>query len=62
MTRLVDGEAQGGGARFVKDIAGTDQQVANLERVLGALPNSTGARAAIEDLLETLRVTGTRKS
>jgi hypothetical protein len=40
MTRLVGGEAQGGGARFAKDIAGTDQQAANLDAVLRALPAS----------------------
>ncbi|KQT84695.1 hypothetical protein ASG51_00960 [Methylobacterium sp. Leaf465] len=61
MTRLVGGEAQGGGARYAKDIAGTDQQAANLQAVLSALPNSPGARAAMEDLLQTLRATGQRK-
>lgn len=61
MTRLVGGEAQGGGARFAKDIAGTDQQGANLGAVLRALPNSPGARATMKDLLQTLRATGQRK-
>ena len=61
MTRLVSGEAQGGGARFAKDIAGTDQQAVNLRTVLDALPNSPGARAALEDVLQTLRATGQRK-
>lgn len=39
MGRLVGGEAQGGGARFAKDIAGTDQPDANLGAVVGTLPN-----------------------
>jgi hypothetical protein len=61
MTRLVGGEAQGGGARFAKDIAGTDQQGANLGAVLRELPNSPDAPASVDALLDVLRATGTRK-
>lgn len=61
MGRLVGGEAQGGGARFAKDIAGTDQQEANLRAVVGALPNSPAAPQALRDLMENFRATGTRK-
>ncbi|TXN21282.1 hypothetical protein [Methylobacterium sp. WL9] len=61
MTRLVGGEAQGGGAKFAKDIAGTDQQEANLGAVVGALPNSPDAPRSLVDLIENFRATGTRK-
>ena len=61
MGRLVGGEAQGGGARFAKDIAGTEQQDANLRAVVGALPNSPAAPQALRDLMENFRATGTRK-
>lgn len=61
MGRLVGGEAQGGGARFAKDIAGTRQQETNLDAVLGALPNSPTARQTFNDVVEVLRATGTRK-
>jgi hypothetical protein len=61
MTSLVGGEAQGGGARFAKDIAGTVQQATNLDAVLRALPDSPEAPASVDALLEVLRATGKRK-
>lgn len=59
-TRLVGGEAQGGGARFAKDIAGTEQQTRNLDAVLEAI-GGPAARQPIADVLDVLRATGTRK-
>ncbi|MCJ2038805.1 hypothetical protein MKK55_07525 [Methylobacterium sp. J-059] len=61
MGRLVGGEAQGGGAKFAKDIAGTEQQAWNLDAVLRALPDSPAAPVAVDDLMQILRATGTRK-
>ncbi len=61
MTRLTGGQAQGGGARFAKDIAGSRQAETNLGAVLGALPNSPQAPQRFDDLLDVLRATGTRK-
>ncbi|MEZ0251711.1 MAG: hypothetical protein ACAH20_12285 [Methylobacteriaceae bacterium] len=59
-TRLVGGEAQGGGARFAKDIAGTEQQARNLDAVLEAIERPA-ARQAVADALDVFRATGTRK-
>ncbi|ARO55662.1 hypothetical protein B2G69_17035 [Methylorubrum zatmanii] len=59
-TRTVGGEAQGGGARFAKDIAGTEQQARNLDAVLEAT-GGPAVRQPIADLLDVLRATGTRK-
>ncbi len=59
-TRLVGGEAQGGGARFAKDIAGTEQQARNLEAVLEAT-GGPAVRQPIADVLDVFRATGTRK-
>ncbi|CAO4184678.1 hypothetical protein EEDFHM_04591 [Methylorubrum populi] len=59
-TRLVGGEAQGGGARFAKDIAGTEQQARNLDAVLEATGGPT-VRQPIADVLDVFRATGTRK-
>ncbi|WP_146221852.1 hypothetical protein [Methylobacterium sp. B4] len=59
-TRLVGGEAQGGGARFAKDIAGTEQQARNLDAVLEAT-GGPAVRLPIADVLDVLRATGTRK-
>lgn len=59
-TRLVGGEAQGGGARFAKDIAGTEQQARNLDAVLEAT-GGPAARQPIADVLDVFRATGTRK-
>ncbi|TXM72656.1 hypothetical protein FV226_11570 [Methylobacterium sp. WL12] len=61
MGRPVGGEAQGGGAKFAKDIAGTRQQATNLDAVLRALPDSPAAPTAVDDLMQILRATGTRK-
>ncbi|MBE7196264.1 MAG: hypothetical protein INR70_00460 [Parafilimonas terrae] len=65
MTRLVGGEAQGGGARFAKDVAGTEQQGRNLDAVLAAIERgrapAASPREAVSDLLDVLRATGTRK-
>ncbi|KQT46597.1 hypothetical protein ASG52_12825 [Methylobacterium sp. Leaf456] len=41
MTQLEGGEAQGGGAHFAKDIAGTDQQERDLRAVMAALQRPT---------------------
>lgn len=38
-----------------------DVQPLSLDAILGALPDSPAARQAFEDLVETLRATGTRK-
>ncbi|MBD8906929.1 hypothetical protein [Methylorubrum zatmanii] len=59
-TRLVGGEAQGGGARFAKDIAGTEQQARNLDAVLEAI-GGPAVRQPIADVLDVFRATGTRK-
>ncbi|CAO4149208.1 hypothetical protein LPLAFNJD_LOCUS2887 [Methylorubrum aminovorans] len=59
-TRLVGGEAQGGGARFAKDIAGTEQQARNLDAVLEAT-GGPAVRQPIADVLDVFRATGTRK-
>lgn len=60
---LVGGPAQAGGAKFAKDIASdrSSQKQANLDAVLGALPNSPAAPAAVNTLLDTLRATGMRR-
>jgi hypothetical protein len=62
-TALVGGEAQGGGAKFAKDMAGgrTSQKQANIDAVLGALPNSPDAPQSVSTLLDTLRATGMRR-
>lgn len=62
-TALVGGEAQGGGAKFAKDMAGgrTSQKQANIDAVLGALPNSPEAPQSVNTLLDTLRATGMRR-
>lgn len=65
MTRLVGGEVQGGGARFPKDVAGTEQQGRNLDAVMAALERerapAASPREAVSELLDVLRATGTRK-
>lgn len=59
-TRTVSGEAQGGGARFAKDIAGTEQQARSLDAVLEAT-GGPAVRQPIADVLDVFRATGTRK-
>lgn len=59
-TRHVGGEAQGGGARFAKEIAGTEQQARNLDAVLEAT-GGPAVRQPISDVLDVFRATGTRK-
>ncbi|MGB3045007.1 MAG: hypothetical protein WBB98_17680 [Xanthobacteraceae bacterium] len=61
VSRLVGGENQYGGARFVKDIAGTPQAETNLHAVVGALPTGAVAQPSMQDLVDVLRATGTRK-
>jgi hypothetical protein len=59
--RLVGGPAQGGGARFAKDIAGTTAQEEALNAVVGAL-NRPGVQEGVATLLDVLRATGTRRA
>lgn len=64
--RLVGGENQYGGARFAKDIAGTPQAETNLNAVTDALrvgPWQAGGPppSSVQDLVDVLRATGTRK-
>ncbi|WP_187272543.1 hypothetical protein [Methylobacterium sp. WL9] len=61
-TGLVGGPAQGGGAKFAKDMAGdrASQKQANIDAVLGALPNSPQAVDSVDRTLDALRVTGRR--
>lgn len=58
---LQSGPNQYGGAGYAKDIAGSNQQRANLDAVLGALPNSPGATDNMANLIQILQATGTRK-
>ncbi|MCE4226761.1 hypothetical protein HCU64_23755 [Methylobacterium sp. C25] len=57
-TRLFGGETQGGGARFAKDIVGTEQQATNLDAALGALGVSN-TRQGMANTLDVFRATGT---
>ncbi|MFK5599942.1 hypothetical protein ACFZ8E_23540 [Methylobacterium sp. HMF5984] len=59
-TDLVGGGNHSGGAKFAKDMAGTPQKQANIDAVLGALPNSPAAPQSVNTLLDTLRATGRR--
>jgi hypothetical protein len=59
--RLVGGPNQYGGARFAKDMAGSAQAETNLHAALGALPTGAAAQPAMQDLLDVLRATGTRR-
>ncbi len=59
-TALIGGGNHSGGAKFAKDMAGTPQKQANIDAVLGALPNSPAAPQAVNTLLDTLRATGRR--
>ncbi|GJE60279.1 hypothetical protein [Methylobacterium trifolii] len=59
-TRPVVGKAQGGGARFAMDIAGSRQQAVNLDAELEAI-SRPGGRQSVGDTLDVFRATGTRK-
>jgi hypothetical protein len=61
MTGRFGGEAQGGGAKFAKEIAGTHQQATNLDAALRVLPDSPAAPAAVDGLMQILRETDPRK-
>lgn len=63
--RNIGGPNQWGGAKFARAVAGSDQQGANLNAALGALPSSGGPLAPVNrvgELLDALRATGWRKA
>jgi hypothetical protein len=61
-TRVQSGRNQFVGAKYANEVVGTPQREANLNAVLGELPNGPTAQPALSELFDVLRATGQRRA
>lgn len=60
--RLVSGENQWGGAKYVAVVNGNPQQAKNLQALIESLPNGQGAYAGFRKMLDILEAQGKRQA
>jgi hypothetical protein len=60
--RVQSGRNQFVGAKFANEVVGTPQREANLNAVIGELPNGARAQPALAEMFDVLRATGQRRA